>query len=158
MQVKLLMIFLTFLLPGLTSSVAQDSINATGKNATGDGGSVSYSVGQMTYQTFAGNNGKLTQGIQQPYEILVVTDVEGIDLSLAAFPNPTEDFLILSIDKIDFSQTSYQLFDKSGKLISNHDISGSHTSIMMSHLSPSLYILKVVRNGNEIKIFKIIKK
>lgn len=47
---KFLTLFLFFaLVPGLVSLQAQTSLNATGSNATGSGGSVSYSVGQLVY-------------------------------------------------------------------------------------------------------------
>ena len=49
--------------------MAQQAINASGANATGSGGSVSYSVGQVLYTTNSGSNGSSAQGVQQPYEI-----------------------------------------------------------------------------------------
>jgi hypothetical protein len=39
-----------------------------GGEATGSGGSVSYSVGQVVYTTNTGINGSVAQGVQQPYE------------------------------------------------------------------------------------------
>ncbi|MEJ5266144.1 MAG: hypothetical protein WHT29_12590, partial [Bacteroidales bacterium] len=86
---------------GLTGLQAQESVNATGGNAFGSGGSVSYSVGQVVYTTNSGTNGSVAQGVQQPYEISVVTGLEeakGINLSVSAYPNPTTDYLTLRID------------------------------------------------------------
>jgi|SRR5690554_3243411 len=75
---------------GLTALKAQESVNATGGDASGEGGSVSYSVGQITFQTHTGTNGSVAQGVQQPFEISVVTAIEeakGINLSVTAYPN-----------------------------------------------------------------------
>ncbi|MFA5432205.1 MAG: hypothetical protein WC319_04945 [Candidatus Paceibacterota bacterium] len=86
---------------GLTGLQAQTSVNATGGNALGGGGSASYSVGQVVYATNTGTNGSVAQGVQQPYDISVVTEIEeakGINLSILAYPNPTTDYLTLSID------------------------------------------------------------
>ena len=55
---------------GLTQ--AQESVNSTGGNATGSGGTVSYTIGQVGYTTNTGSNGSVAQGVQQAYEILTV--------------------------------------------------------------------------------------
>jgi len=62
---------------GLTGLQAQESVNATGGNALGNGGTASYSVGQMIYTTNTGTGGNtVAQGVQQPFEISVVTGIE----------------------------------------------------------------------------------
>ena len=48
---------------------AQETIPATGGNATGNGGSVSYTVGQITYNALPGTNGIVAQGVQRTYEM-----------------------------------------------------------------------------------------
>lgn len=54
----------------------QENIYPDGGTATGSGGSVTYTVGQVTYCTFTGTNGSVAHGVQQPYEISVVTEIE----------------------------------------------------------------------------------
>ena len=145
---------------GLTGLQAQTSINATGGNASGSGGSSSYSVGQVAYQTHTGTNGSVAQGVQQPFEISVVTAIEeakGINLSVSAYPNPTTDYLTLSIKEFDISNVSYQLLDMNGKLLQNEKITGNQTSIVMSNLVPATYFVKVIQDNKEVKTFKIIK-
>ena len=67
MRLKRLKICAVLLLGlGLTGLQAQESVNATGGDASGSGGSVSYSVGQITYQTHTGINGSVAEGVQQP--------------------------------------------------------------------------------------------
>jgi len=137
---------------GLTGLQAQESINTTGGNASGSGGSASYSVGQVVYTTNSRTNGSVAQGVQQPFEISVVTGIEeakGINLSVSAYPNPTTDYLTLSIDNSvktnhDLSQLSYQLYDMNGKLLQSENITGNQTSIVMSNLVPATYFVKVV--------------
>lgn len=145
---------------GLTGLQAQESVNATGGNASGGGGSVSYSVGQAVYTTNTATSGSLSEGVQQPYEISVVTFVEeakGINLSVSAYPNPTNDYLTLSIGEFDISNLSYQLYDMNGKLLQNEKITGNQTSIVMSNLVPATYFVKVIQGNKEVKTFKIIK-
>ena len=145
---------------GLTGLQAQESVNATGSNASGSGGSVSYSVGQVVYTNNTGTNGSVAQGVQQAFEISVVTGLEqakGINLSVSAYPNPTKDYLTLSIGEFDISNLSYQLYDMNGKLLQNAKITGNQTSIVMSNLVPANYFVKVIQGNKEVKTFKIIK-
>ncbi|MDY0143012.1 MAG: T9SS type A sorting domain-containing protein [Bacteroidales bacterium] len=145
---------------GLTGLQAQESINATGRDASGSGGSASYSVGQVVYTTNTGTNGSVAQGVQQPFEISVVAGLEeakGINLSVTAYPNPTTDYLTLSIGEFEISNLSYQLYDMNGKLLQSEKITGNQTSIVMSNLVPATYFIKVIQNNKEVKTFKIIK-
>jgi len=146
---------------GLTGLQAQESVNTTGGNASGSGGSVSYSVGQVVYTTNTGINGSVAQGVQQPYEISVVTAIEeakGINLTVSAYPNPTTDYLTLEVKEFELSNLHFQLYDMSGKLLQSEKITGNQTSIAMSNLTPATYFVKVVQGKEEVKTFKIIKK
>jgi hypothetical protein len=139
---------------------AQEVIPATGGNASGSGGLASYSVGQVVYQSYTGTSGSISEGVQQSYEIAVVTAVKetkGINLSVTAYPNPTTDYLTLSINEFDISNLSYQLFDMQGKLLQSEKITGNQTSIVMSNFIPASYLLKIIEGKKEVKTFKIIK-
>ncbi len=151
---------LLFLGLGLTGLQAQTSVNATGRNASGSGGSASYSVGQLAYTTNTGTNGSVSEGVQQPFEISEVTGIEeakGINLSVSAYPNPTTDYLTLSISEFEISNLTYQLYDISGKLLQSEKITGNQTNIVMSNLVPANYFVKVIAGNQLIKEFKIIK-
>lgn len=149
----------------LSSVSAQESVNATGGNASGSGGSAGYSVGQVAYQTHTGTSSSVSEGVQQPYEISVVTGLEeaqGINLSVSAYPNPTTDYLTLEIEGEVQTQYIVSLYDMNGKLLQNKKITGGQTSIVMSNLVPSTYFVKVTIKvqglaPQEVKTFKIIK-
>ncbi len=145
---------------GLTGLQAQESVNATGGNASGSGGSASYSVGQVVYTTNTGTNGSVAQGVQQPFEISVVTGLEeakGINLTVSAYPNPVTDNLTLTVDNFELSTLNFQLYDIYGKLLESKKVESNQTSIVMSNLVPATYFLKVISNNKEVKTFKIIK-
>lgn len=145
---------------GLIGIQAQESINTIGGNAFGSGGSVSYSIGQVVYTSNTGINGSVAQGIQQPYEISVVTTIEeanSMTLSVTAYPNPTTDYITLRIDEFDISNLSYHLYDMSGKLLQKEKITSNQISIIMSNLVPANYFVKVIQGNKELKTFKIIK-
>jgi hypothetical protein len=157
-RIKLSVVLLLGL--GLAELQAQESVIATGGNASGSGGSASYSVGQINYATYYGTMGSIALGIQQPFEISTVTEIEeakSIDLSVEAYPNPTNDFLLLKIEDFQFSNLSYQLYDMNGILIQNEKITGRESIIVMGNLSSATYFVKVTDENKELKIFKIIK-
>jgi hypothetical protein len=145
---------------GLTGLQAQEIQPATGGNATGSGGSISYTVGQAVYHTHTGTNGSVAEGVQQPYEISVITGLEetkDINLTVLAYPNPTEDYLTLTIENFESSDLIFQLYSLQGKLLKTGKIESSQTSIAMSNLVPSTYYVKITQNNTEIKSFKVIK-
>jgi hypothetical protein len=150
----------------LNSVSAQTTVNVTGGNSLGTGGAVSYSVGQLVYQTQVGNNGSVAQGVQQPFEISVVTaieDTEGIALMMSAYPNPTTDYLMLEVNNFDLAALLYLLYDMQGRLIKSEKITEIYTTIEMNGLAPSTYFVKVIAKAQgseyqkEVKTFKIIK-
>ena len=143
---------------GLTAQAQQATI-ATGGNASGSGGTVAYSVGQIVYTTNTGITGSAAQGVQQPYEISIVLGIEdnSINLELTAYPNPTTNYLTLNVGKAELSTLSFQLYDIIGKLIESRKIISSSESITMENLPTATYFLKVTNNNNEVKTFKIIK-
>lgn len=145
---------------GLSNLYAQDAILATGSNASGSGGSVSFSVGQILYTTSTGTNGSVLQGVQQPFEISVVSainEVQEFNLTITAFPNPTTDYLTLEVKDFDHSTLFFELYDMNGKLLQREKITYKLTNIIMSNLVPASYFVKVVQGEMEIKTFKIIK-
>ena len=138
----------------------QESINASGKNAGGAGGSVSYSVGQLVYTTNSSSvSGSVAQGVQQPYEISVVLGIQnqGISLLMTVSPNPTTDFVTLKIDNYEFESLSYQLYDLNGKQFITGQTSATETQISTGHLPSAVYFLKITDKTKTIKTFKILK-
>ena len=139
---------------------AQNTSTASGGEASGSGGSTSYSVGQVAYQTHTGTTGSVAQGVQQPYEISVVTGLEeakGINLSILAYPNPTTDNLTLEVRDFELSALTFQLYDMNGRLLQTEKITGNLTGIEMGRFVPATYFVKIAQNNSEVKTFKIIK-
>jgi len=139
---------------------AQNAIPASGGNASGSGGTASYTVGQVVYTTNTGTTGSAAQGVQQPFEISVITAIEQaeyITLVCSVYPNPASDIITLKVENYDNENLSYRLYDINGIMLENKKITGNEIIILMGDLSPSVYFLKVIDNQKEIKTFKIIK-
>lgn len=154
------LLFLTFSIAGAVAQNLHQSINGGGGDATGTGGTVSYSAGQTFYVDASGSSGSIAPGVQQPYEISVVTaieDTEDISLAIEAFPNPTNSNLLLRVSGGRKEPMSYQLFDLFGKLLDSKRIVDTATSIDMTGLAKAAYLLRVISDNKEFKTFKIIK-
>lgn len=154
---KIILPFIAFFLLGLGGLRAQESPTASGGDASGSGGSVAYSIGQVVYTTNTGTNGSMAQGVQQPYEISVNTGVNetAIKLEMSAYPNPTSNNLTLKTE--EYANLSYQLYDLQGKLIENKRIAANSTIITMDALPSATYLLEITNNTQLVKTFKIIK-
>jgi hypothetical protein len=150
-------LFLLLLILTANQTVAQQGNVASGGDATGGGGSVAYSVGQVAYNTQIGSSGSVTQGVQQPFEISSPLGVqeEGIQLMMVS-PNPTRGLLQLYIPTLE-GKMRYELFDINARRIASLQISESITTLDLERFAAATYFLKVFRNKTEIKTFKVIK-
>ena len=148
-----------FLLLGLGGLHAQESVNASGGDATGSGGTIAYSVGQVVYTTHTGSTGSVAQGVQHAYEIFTVGIKETeLSISLTAFPNPTMDNLTLQINDYNNEKLSYQLFDMQGKQLSSGQVTAQQTQIKMNSLPSATYFINLVNQENKkVQSFKIVK-
>jgi len=160
MKIKTLsLVILLFL--GLSNLQAQEAIPASGGEAGGSGGSVSYTVGQVIYTTKTGTNGNsVTEGVQQPYEISVVTgltEAKDINLSVSTYPNPTNSYLTVIVENYETTNLQYMIFDINGKLLRKIKCAGNQTSINIQNYPAANYFVKVLDSEKEIKTFKIIK-
>lgn len=143
---------------------SQNAVVGAGGNATGTGGKVSYSIGQIAYTYASGSNGSVSQGVQQPFEIstLGVDNFPSITLEITVYPNPTSNNITLKIAGFSTYNLVYQLIDVAGKQITYEKVSNSETSISMENLNSSIYFLQVIASNEAIsnktiKTFKIIK-
>jgi hypothetical protein len=146
---------------GVVIVQAQETIPATGGIATGSGGSVTFTVGQVTYRTWTGTDATVAQGVQQPYEISVVTAIENtaeINLQCLIYPNPTRGLIKLIVESCENQNLRYQLYDSNGVLLRNKKVEAGETEIFMGRLSSAVYFLKVINDNMELKVFKIIKR
>lgn len=155
---KILILFCVLMI-GI-GAFAQSAVTASGGEANGNSGNLSYSIGQTFCSTNAGTSGLINEGVQQAYEIYDVTNVRqaisGV-ISLSAFPNPTNDYLTLRIESDDIEGFGCAMYDISGKEILQKRITSSETSLDMNSLSSATYFVRVTKQNREVKTFKIVK-
>ena len=156
-ELKQLTTFSFLLLTSVLS--AQETFSSSGFSSNGNSGLITYSVGQVAIDFSTGNNGSLYQGVQQPYEIFSTlgNDILNINLKLIAYPNPTTDQLVLSIENIQGKKYYYQLFNIKGKSLLYDKCVDNKTYINFNRFPSNTYLLSIVENKTVIKTFRIIK-
>ena len=156
-ELKQLTTFSFLLLTSVLS--AQETFSSSGFSSNGNSGLITYSVGQVAIDFSTGNNGSLYQGVQQPYEIFSTlgNGILNINLKLIAYPNPTTDQLVLSIENIQGKKYYYQLFNINGKTLLSNKCLENKTNINLNEFPSNTYLLSIIENNAVIKTFRIIK-
>ncbi len=138
---------------------AQNSVIPGGGNTSDAGGSISYSLGYIANLNGTSADGSLSGGLQQPYEISVITGVRNneINLDIKSFPNPASHYLVLNAGNITLKNLSYIVSNIEGKTIRQGRILSSQTIIDLSGVKNATYIIRVYSDQRAIKSFRVIK-
>lgn len=138
---------------------SQENIISTGKLVSSQLGSVNYSIGQVFTKTNTSGGITIYEGVQNMFDnsILSSLDVELVTLEMLVYPNPSSDFVVLSLETKDFNSLSFSIYDVQGKLLIANSVLMNKTNIDISNLSVGAYFLKVNYGGLTIKSFQLIK-
>lgn len=155
-------VYLMLLISALTIPVfSQSAVVPAGGTASGSGGSATYTVGQIADQRVESSGKYIIEGVQQPYEFLIVgvDNYPGIKLEAVLFPNPTPDFINLRISNFeipDYGLTA-ELYDKNGRLLKVFTVSDLLTRMDLTIYPSATYQLRVMDEKRLLKTFQIIK-
>lgn len=141
-----------------TKMLTQTSTVSSGNTVNNSNGSLSYSVGQITYTSSTSSIGNIEQGVQQSYSISETLGTEeiSIPLKIVAFPNPTTNTLQLKLENNN-ADLSYKLINLLGKTINTEKINSNSITINMEMQPSAIYFLNIYKQSNLLKTFKIIK-
>jgi hypothetical protein len=136
----------------------QSSVNVSGGSVSNTSGSISYSIGQVAYQSVSNTSGSVSQGVQHAFEISTLSLNENkFNFTLNAFPNPTTENLNLRVGNYKQEKLAYKLIDLEGKVISEASMLSEETTIDMKQLPVATYFVEVNNEGKKVQTFKIIK-
>jgi hypothetical protein len=139
-------------------SYGQTSVVASGGEVKNTSGSISYSIGQVAYQSVSNTSGSVSQGVQHAFEISTLSLEENkFNFKLNAFPNPTTENLNLRVGNYKQEKLAYKLIDLEGKVISEAPMLSEETTIDMKQLPVATYFVEVHNEGKKVQTFKIIK-
>ncbi|MDW3650039.1 MAG: T9SS type A sorting domain-containing protein [Bacteroidia bacterium] len=156
---KGILLFMLFIQWNISGALGQTSVNASGGQASGSGGSVSFSIGQVLFTAHQGNTHKKSLGVQQAAEIFLNVGLEEdlLNFQAAAYPNPTIRDVILSIPEVMGKKLDYVILDMAGRQVSRGSISQTETSISFKSFPKGRYFLRVSLENHTAKSFNIIK-
>ena len=142
---------------------AQSAVVSVGGDAQGNGGSVSYTVGQVAVQTVANSNGSVSvaEGVQQPYEIMTVgvDDYPQIVLDAVVYPNPTDNIAQLRLNGFEIPADGLRanLYDGNGKRLQTIPVTGDLTPFQIGQYATGTYYLEVRDEKRILKTFKVVR-
>lgn len=141
---------------------SQQAVSVSGGDATGATGSVSYTVGQTFFKTYNTPLASIHEGVQQPYEIFVISSVENTfseAIQIEVYPNPVLENLIIEVGELNARSLNFQLISTEGKLLQSGQFSEKTNYLNMGEVPSGLYFLSFFKNdiNSEKQIFQIIK-
>jgi hypothetical protein len=139
---------------------AQQSINTIGGDVNGIGGTIAYTIGQVSYSTVSDTSVSISEGIQQTYLISQVGLKEsGYKILVSVYPNPSDNFITLQVENLSSKSLHYRVCDLQGKSILQGNILTNKTPIHLEEMSAAIYYLSIIDElNNPIQTFKIIKR
>jgi hypothetical protein len=135
--------------------ISQNSVNAGGGDATGSGGSVAFSAGQVVYTSVSNSLIYVDQGVQQAYEVSQVSVDESFIHQIEIYPNPADDVIQILTGEAD--DLKFELVDAFGKVISSGPLGQQMNSLNLKEFAPASYVLRIQDGMGKNTVFKIIK-
>lgn len=144
----------------LTFLCAQSAITAAGGEATGPGGTLSYSCGIVAFTHYTGNSFLLNQGVQHGFEIpQLYVNTRKVDYqNFEVFPNPTKNDFTIKKDIRVQGHPQVHVFSQEGKVLHCDMLFDENTNLSLNGFSNGTYIVAISDDGVVLKYFKIIKQ
>lgn len=144
------------------------AFNANGQNVLVSGGkkvsnvdfSLNYSIGELSVQTYENADCFLTQGQQQGNLIVTsLNDIKNSKFTIKAYPNPTNDFVMIDIESNNINELEFSLRTITGRLLQSKRELLQQQKIEMNQYVSGTYFLSVTdKKKKSVQTFKIIKQ
>ena len=142
---------------GFSQGIIQQVYASSGAYASNANFSLSYTIGEAITSTLTGGSYFLTQGFQQPnYNVTLVEDYAA-GANLIVYPNPVDDFINIDLGSFNSEKYRYELYDITGKLMQNGNITDKITKLDMTPYASDIYFIRLSLDNKLIKNFKVQK-
>jgi|GEM_PF-486035 len=139
------------------SSFGQNALSAAGGHFKTNGGSTSFTVGQVAYVLKKGTGSYVNEGVQQVYTKKTTPIDELVYLKeVQLYPNPTQETMTLILSSKEDVQVKYTIMDYLGKEIRNGNILSEKSEISLRDLPSGNYFI-LLKSKKENRIFKMVK-
>jgi len=100
----------------------------------------------------------LPKDVQQSGMVVkVIKTLVNLPYSMDAAPNPTGDLLLITVTDTEAKHFRYVLYNKDGKILEQDELESKVSAINMKIYPAGLYLLKVMKQDQEIKTFEVVK-
>lgn len=151
MRNSLVFIFLA----SVSNLIGQEVIGSSGGTMNDGSISMDYTLGEVVIFTGSNGTNDLTQGFHQTNWQFSSIDVYQVNYTIALFPNPTTNNLVISTEQ--FEGLHYLIFDSNGKIILNGELQLAETTLDVSNLAQGKYTVTVSNQDSEIQSYHLIK-
>ena len=141
-----------------SQSISRHVIASEGDWYSNSNGSLSWTLGEISVETYSNLPNVLTQGFQQP-DSLMFTSINELekDFVFSISPNPTIDFVFIKTNSI--KEFKLKIVDVTGKIIFAKENCVGHERIDLSQFSSGVYLLSISNSKetitSKIKCIKI---
>ncbi|HRH68647.1 MAG TPA: T9SS type A sorting domain-containing protein [Flavobacteriales bacterium] len=138
---------------------AQRTVVPAGGDASGNGGTMSWTLGQVDYIANGSASGTVAQGVQQPTEFLVLATAEQNPMtrSVHVMPNPTSDGITVQLSTTPERAATYRMLDLTGQEVATGPFIAASAYIPLAGLASSTYVIHVLHDGTETAVLRVIK-
>lgn len=152
LNILLLMLFIAY------SAQAQQAVISAGGDFVSAEASVSWTLGELLVDTFQGDSGMVTHGIQQ-IGIMVTSfpTLPNEEQRFKVYPNPAYDILKVKTIDEDFQRYTLEMVDMSGALIMRTPMTNAITELPVIQLNAALYFIRIKENEKVLEVFKVVK-
>ena len=152
--IKIYFLFFSFL------CFAQQDVVTNGGDAKSEGGSFSYSVGQILVSQIdppssSWSNEAITinHGVQQ---FFIPNCENNQQVKITAFPNPSNGLVNIELSNWDDVEVSVAVFDVLGKSLLQQPLSKKRTQLNLSQLNSGIYLISIDNVCGSVSSFKLI--
>lgn len=159
MKYILNLIGIAFLLSITVTGYSQQNVASAGLFFQNDQISVSWGIGELAIETLSSDDYILTQGFQQSkLEVTVIDDLSENGITANAYPNPTHDYVNVSLMVENLTDFEYHIINAEGKLIYRQQMLNNEEQVSFVNQEAGLYFIRIFNSTKLIKTFKIVKK
>lgn len=138
---------------------AQSAVVPIGTDMESQTGTISYTVGQVAYQTFTSQAGSINEGVQQVFKdtILNTFDADsGLNPAFSIYPNPVDGMLTIGKSGHSTMRFTYMLYSPELKLVRSGNLDAMYVRIETEGIMPGVSYLVILRDGIIYTQFKIV--
>ncbi len=102
---------------------------------------LTYTLGELSVETYQAGNVFLTQGFHQPsFLITNITNKKLVLAEVSVYPNPATEFIKI---RCEFLGYNFRLVDMAGKTISEGKLDKFETEIKLNDISEGVFFIEI---------------